>query len=513
VSLLPELARSEDSMPPAYQYNEAHLPELGVGITFAPEIESLLEARPDLFDVLEFEPQTSWVETPGESATYRRDEGALARLVTYPMRKLVHSVGTPVGGTVRPDPDQLALLRATIEKLQSPWASDHLSFNSTPEFRTGFFLPPRQTLEGVAVACTSIRDLQMGLGVPVAVETGVNYLQKRSDEMSDGQFVGSVVRSAGCGLLLDLHNIFANALNGRQTIAEFLAEIPLERVWEIHLAGGMELDGFWVDAHSGAIPDPLFEASRIIVSRLPNLKAIIFEIFTSFVETVGVGAIYAQMERLRELWSLRGTAVGEPLPGRLTRSAAPVSLDDGPTPEVWERALGNLVIGKAPDAETLSHELGGDRGVPLVAAMIREFRASMLVRVLPMSMRLLLLTLGTDAVRTLMGDCWNQVPARGYASAEAEAFAHVLTKQHLDIPYLEKVLEFERANAASLVDGRRRVMHFDFDPVPVFEAISSGALFAGELQQIDLEIVLTGHGPESAALGARESRPRRFPFH
>jgi uncharacterized protein (UPF0276 family) len=499
--------------PAYYQYDDAHLPELGVGITFAPEIEPLLEARPELFDVLEFEPQTSWVETPGESATYRPDEGTLARLVAYPMRKLVHSVGTPVGGTVRPDPGQLALLRASIEKLQSPWASDHLSFNSTPEFRTGFFLPPRQTSEGVAVACISIRDLQMGLGVPVAVETGVNYLQRRSDEMSDGRFVGSVVRSAGCGLLLDLHNIFANALNGRQTIAEFLAEIPLERVWEIHLAGGMALDGFWVDAHSGAIPDPLFEASRIIVSRLPNLKAIIFEIFPSFVETIGADVIYAQLERLRELWSLRGTAVGEPLPVRHNRPAAPLSLDDGPSPAMWERALGNLVIGRAPGAETLSHELAGDHGVSLVASMIKEFRASMLVRVLPMSMRLLLLTLGTDTVRALMGDCWTRIPPQGYASAEAEAFADALTKQHLDIPYLEKVLEFERANAASLVDGKRRIMHFDFDPVPVFEAVTRGVLFADEIERIDLEVVLTGDGPESAPLGAGTSTPRKFPFH
>ena len=500
-------------MSPSNQHANAHLPELGVGITFAPEIEPLLEARPELFDVLEFEPQTSWVEVPGESAAYRPDERTLARLVDYPMRKLVHSVGTPVGGTVRPDPGQLALLRAAIEKLESPWASDHLSFNSTPEFRTGFFLPPRQTPEGVAVACTSVRDLQMGLGVPVAVETGVNYLQRRSDEMPDGQFVGSVVRSADCGLLLDLHNIFANALNGRQTVAEFLAEIPLERVWEIHLAGGMELDGFWVDAHSGAIPDPLFEASRIIISRLPNLKAIIFEIFPSFVETAGADVIYGQMERLRELWSLRGTAVGEPLPVRPHRLETPTSLDEGPSPAMWERALGNLVIGRAPDAETLSRELASDRGVPLVAAMIREFRASMLVRVLPMSMRLLLLTLGTDAVRALMGDCWAQVPPQGYASAEVEAFAGYLAARRMDIPYLEKVLAFERANAASLVDGKRRVVRFDFDPVPVFEAISRGILPTSQPDRIELEVVMTVSGPQNATLGASPPGNHRFPFH
>lgn len=500
-------------MIPASQYDATLLPELGVGITFMPEIEPLLETRPDLFDVIEFEPQTTWIEMPGQPVGYRPDERVIERLLAYPQRKLIHSVGTPVGGTVRPDPGQLALLRATIEKLQSPWASDHLSFNSTPEFRTGFFLPPRQTPEGVAVACTSIYDLQAGLGLPIAVETGVNYLQRRSDEMHDGQFVSSVVQGAGCGLLLDLHNIFANAMNGRQTVAEFLAEIPLERVWEIHLAGGMEMDGFWLDAHSGAIPDPLFEASRLVVSRLPNLKAIIFEIFPSFVETAGRDVICAQMVRLRELWSLRGTAVGKPLPVRRGPSAPPTTPSDAPSPAAWERALGNLVIGRATSPDPLSRDLAEDRGVPLITKLSQEFRASMILRVLPMTTRLLLLTLGTDLVRALMQDCWKQTPPQFYAAAEAKAFATHLREQRLDVPYLGKVLEFEEANAASLIDGERRIVHFDFDPVPVFEALAQGTLFSSKLEQIDLVVVLTGQGPESVTLVTGQSGTPRFPFH
>ncbi len=136
----------------------------------------------------------------------------------------------------------------------------------------------------------------------------------------------------------------------------------------------------------------------------------------------------------------------------------------------------------------------------------------MLVRVLPMSMRLLLLTLGTETVRTLMGDCWRQVPPQGYASTEAEAFAGYLAAQRLDIPYLEKVLAFERANAASLVDGKRRTVRFDFDPVPVFAALAGGTLFTGESERIDLEIVLAGNGPEGAKLGT-DTGYHKFPFH
>ena len=132
--------------------------------------------------------------------------------------------------------------------------------------------------------------------------------------------------------------------------------------------------------------------------------------------------------------------------------------------------------GEPPALNTFSRELAEDRGVPLVAGMVREFRASMIIRVLPTSTRMLLMALGTPMVRTLMRDCWSRVPPQGYAAAEAEAFAAYIAAQHLDIPYLAKVLEFERANAASLVDGKRRAVHFDFDPVPSSRR-SSGAFF------------------------------------
>jgi uncharacterized protein (UPF0276 family) len=183
---------------------EPVLPVLGVGITYSAAVEPLLEAHPGLFDVVEIEPQTTWLETRDGPEPFRVLESVLEHLARLPGRKLIHSVGTPVGGTVRPDPVQVGLLRKTIERLGAPWASDHLSFNATPEFSTGFFLPPRQTPEGVETAARAIRDLQDGLGVPIAIETGVNYLRPRPDEMPDGAFVAAVAETADCGLLVRL---------------------------------------------------------------------------------------------------------------------------------------------------------------------------------------------------------------------------------------------------------------------------------------------------------------------
>src|SRR5918999_56334 len=101
-------------------------PALGVGLTYSAAVEPLLHSRPDLVQVLEIEPQTTWVKTADEERPYRVDEEVLEHLAGLPGRKLVHSVGTPVGGSVRPDPRQLRLLRAMVERFEAPWASDHL---------------------------------------------------------------------------------------------------------------------------------------------------------------------------------------------------------------------------------------------------------------------------------------------------------------------------------------------------------------------------------------------------
>lgn len=488
------------------------LPELGVGITYSSAIEPLLKERPKLFDVIEVEPQTTWIETGNPAAPYRVSTDALRRIAHLPGRKLVHSVGTPVGGSVRPDPGQLELLQRTVDFFDAPWASDHLSFNTTPEFSTGFFLPPRQTEEGVKTVARAIADLQQALSVPIAVETGVNYLRPRSDEMDDGAFVAAVVEAADCGLLLDLHNIFANAVNGRQPVETFLAQLPLERVWEVHLAGGMEMDGFWLDAHSGAIPDPLLKVSREIMPALPNVKAIIFEIFPAFVRVVGGDVILAQVERLHDLWQTR-TSHSSILPkSKDWQRRNVVQVESDVTPAEWEQALGSLVVGQGADY-AVAQDLAEDPGVAIINKLIKEFRAGMVVSVLRLTSRYLMLSLSPDAFRDILAEFWSQSPPHQFSATEAEAFAEFLQNRNLDVPHLNKVLEFERAVIATLTDDRTRVVAFDFDPLTLFRALGEGRLPEGELTPGSFEIEITPDGPSAAAGLDIEAVQQAFPFH
>ena len=222
---------------------------------------------------------------------------------------------------------------------------------------------------------SGIRALRSAVPLPLALETGVNYLHRRPGELPDGEFVARTVEAADCGLLLDLHNVFTNARNGRQAVEDYLAQIPLERVWEMHLAGGVWHDNYWLDAHSGPIPDELFRIAEQLVSMLPNLRAIIFEIYPTFVPLVGLDAIRHEIHRLRSLWEGRRSVETKSTPAYWPQGAAPsVALNS----EAWERALGRLVTGQTAEND-LQRELASDPSIALVRGLIHEFRASMIV--------------------------------------------------------------------------------------------------------------------------------------
>jgi uncharacterized protein len=465
----------------------SELPELGVGLIYSPAIEPLLQTHPELVDVLEFEPQTTWIETGSDTEPYLVRDDALAHLAALPGRKLVHSVGTPVGGSVRAHTAQLPLLRDAVRSLQSPWASEHLSFNLTPDFFTGFFLPPRQTEAGIEIYVDAIQTLRDALGVPVAIETGVNYLRPRADELRDGEFMAMVAERADCGILLDLHNIYCNALNGREPVEHFLSSLPLHRVWELHVAGGFEVEGYWVDAHSGAIPQPLHDICAAVIPMLPHLKAIIFELFPSYLPQFGLQATRAQLERVHELWDLRKPSAA---PAREHLAPARTATDrTSTTPQDWEHALGSVVIGREPSNE-LERELARDAGTRLVATMINEFRGSMVVGVYRLTSRLIMLTLGAAKFRALLEDFWQTAPPQQYGGTEADAFAEYLLSRRLDIPQSDAILAFERAALYTLRDGQPRVVTFSVAPLPMLRALTDGVLLddLGESGEYAIEV-------------------------
>ena len=460
------------------------LPRAGVGVSWSGALDPVLQQHAELIDWIEFEPQTTWLMASA-GAPPRAPRAVLDHLQRLPGRKLVHSVAAPVGGTTRPTPQHLALLRDAVRALDAPWASEHLSFNASHGVCTGFFMPPRQTEAQVRVIADNIRRLQDALGVPIAIENGTSYLCPRSDEMADGEFVARVAEAADCGVLLDLHNAYANAVNGRQPLLDFLAALPLHRVWELHLAGGMQRDGFWLDAHSGPVPPELWHLVRELPRRLPALQAVIFEIFPTFLQDLGSAVVVDELQRMRA-WLSEQTVVDAPPP---TVEAAPaLTLRSGDSAirmaargDPWEAALTSLVTGQAvqpDDADTaaLQADLTEEAGVPLVRELVFSFRASMVVQVLRLSSRLLLCSVGPDVFRRMLQDTFEHHAPALYATLEAQAFAAQVAARGWHVPYLADTLRYELALTQTLIDGTPRVVEFSFEPMPLLRALTDGRL-------------------------------------
>jgi uncharacterized protein (UPF0276 family) len=335
------------------------------------------------------------------------------------------------------------MLARDIAALRPEQISEHLSFtrfvpaSGLPPIVAGFMLPPRHSSAGVVLAAANIAQYRAGLGnIPLAIETPVSYLPPLPGELPDGEFVTSAAEAADCGILLDLHNVLCNARNGRQNVAAFLDALPLERVWEIHLAGGESEAGFWLDSHSGLAERELIEIAAALIPRLPRLRAMIFEIMPERVPEVGLAGIARQLGVLRDLWETRASACQ---PRTRPGSGAPAAaspLD----PESWASLLGAAVTGRASPPGAKVDAAWWDSCAPaleLYRGMIAEVRASAVAMAAPRVTRLLLQEHGGAGTRLLLAEFWRDQP-QGYTMAdEARAFLRFLGETDPALPGLD----------------------------------------------------------------------------
>ena len=451
---------------------------LGVGLVYWPGLRPLVEEG--LVDVLEIEPQGYWqrnLRTSGEP--YLVDQAALETIAAFSLPTLVHGVGYPIGGTVPPEALHFSALNGCLQTLQPVWVSEHLSFNVARRQgelqQCGFLLPPRQTEEGVVLATRNIRLYRDAVGLPFAFETGVNYLQPRADEMPDGEFFAQIAEQAECGILLDMHNLWTNERNGRAKVADVLARLPLERVWEIHLAGGCEFHGYWLDGHCDVVPAEVIELTQDIAPGLPNLGAIVYEILPQHIERVGMERIAQELALMRRIWRARGEVrsrkPGTTRRGTLRTTAHPAAGNSSAVQ--WEDALAQLVAGGGAQTP-FQADLVSDPGLQVLRELAFDARCGQLVSALELTSSLLLLWCGPATVLDVCRRYAEAVPPDLYSGHEALRFARYLMKSGMDAPYFREILAFETALIEAGLEGRSATVTFEHDPEVLLTAIRGG---------------------------------------
>ncbi len=382
-----------------------------------------------------------WVNPTVPGLAPRGSDLRLQQLATLPQRRLTHGVGYPIGGTICDQTLHVAELRRWHDQLHAAWTSEHLSILHVAGVdgprSCGFLMPPLQTDASVALAARNIRQRAALLGRPFAFETGVNYFGPRTGEMPDGVFFAAVAESADCGIVLDLNNLWVNARNGRAAVEHVVSCLPLERVWEVHLAGAEFAHGRWLDAHSGAVDPNLLALAAEVVAGLPNLGAIVFEIAADRVAGFGDAAFLRQMEAMQLLW---GRCQWHDSPARVI---LPLTASfDVLAPDAWEELIARHML----PHQHMSTEMHADRAVfGVYAALAAEFRCGALTDLLPNTIRLLLLAVGEPGTRELLARYTSHAPPNLFPSDEALAFRGFIEASEWHVSALLDTLRLEAA--------------------------------------------------------------------
>lgn len=261
----------------------------------------------------------------------------------------------------------------------------------------------------------------------------------------------------------------------------FHPPLPLDRVWEVHLAGGFAHRGYWLDAHSGLPDADLLHLAERILPRLPALRAVLFEVTASAAPQLDVHQLRDLLLRVSDRWPRRpGDLPVIPLPTvprRPDREIAEVTSPEGAalSPDDWERTLGSLAIGRNPDT-LLARQLSADPAIPLLRELVTEFRASALVGTLVYTMRLLFLTLRESGVRELIDAYTRHHPPYLFSSQEAFQFGEYLRRVRPEVPWLTDVLELDLGIARVRLNGSPCTVSLETDPTDLLTDLGAGRL-------------------------------------
>ena len=461
------------------------VPFLGLGVVYVPGLEPLLEPGNSCIDVLEIEPQPLWHFRNGVTSPYVMPAATLSHLHSLPQRKIVHSVGFAPAGSYQYSDGFFDALACTVKSLDAPLVSEHLSFTNVQSngrtLHTGFMLPPLQTQEGVHVAAGNIRTFAKRLPAPLAIETTVNYLKPRQGEMTDGEFVAAVAEESGCGILLDLHNIWTNEKNGRQAVDAFLKDIPMDRVWEVHLGGGFEMDSYWLDAHSGAVPPDVMDIAREVTPHLQNMRAVVFEVFPSFLPVFGLSGIQRQLELIREQLEVPSRAEGPADCINLeSRPAAHLDTAESKPDRVseWEVGLAELVTQGHSQKEMVRH-VADDDALPMIRKLVWRFRAGAILKSLNALSELIRITEGDDFLESVLDGYFGECPPQPFASEEALQFLAYVDNQDFEIPFISDIIKYERCVIRALVENVNKYDLLEHDPTKILASLRAGEIPQG----------------------------------
>jgi uncharacterized protein len=283
------------------------LPGPALATTYEGGDPRLLERICPLVDYLEISPDSISHITGNGCAlnpAIMAEFDTLARGKTF----LIHGVGLSIASAGGYSQDYIRLLDELFSRLPVAWHSEHLAYTMVEGEQLGTMLPPPRTQEALDMLCERVCFLQQRYSVPFLLEKVVRFLPEYPGDYSEAEFLNALARNTGCGLLLDVYNLECDQKNFGFDIEQFLRELDLRNVVEMHLAGGVEYGGFQVDVHTQVAQASTLAIAGSVLARAPQVRAVTYEYLKEAIPRLGHDAICGELQRLRETLLQTGVA-------------------------------------------------------------------------------------------------------------------------------------------------------------------------------------------------------------
>lgn len=240
-------------------------PGAGIGLRAA-HYRALLEQRPRL----------GWLEVHTENYLARSgwDWHVLRTLRRdYPVS--LHGVGLGLGSAHGFSEMHLERVRALAEQIEPALVSEHLSWGALADRNLNDLLPLALDSATLALLCQRVDRVQEVLGRQILLENVSSYLRFRSDSMSETEFLAELVKRSGCGVLLDVNNLYVNQCNHGEDARAAIAALAVDSVAEIHLGGHLVTPDALIDHHGAAVAAPVWDLYRVALARFGRVPTLV----------------------------------------------------------------------------------------------------------------------------------------------------------------------------------------------------------------------------------------------
>lgn len=181
----------------------------------------------------------------------------------------LHSVGLSLLSEQAPATAHLQLFRRLIDRIQPVFVSDHLAWQRWGNVHHSDFLPFPRTTEALDRAVANVGRVQEALGRQILVENPSLYVGVEGHEMDETAFLSELAKRSGCGLLVDVNNIYVSAHNLNFSAERYVDALPPDKIEEIHLAGhSIDADGdLLIDSHDTPVADAVWRLYNRLITR------------------------------------------------------------------------------------------------------------------------------------------------------------------------------------------------------------------------------------------------------